>query len=357
MTLPLLLLVLASVTQAAPAAPTNVVTVKKGETLYRIATRHHLSVERLRQLNGLRGNRILVGQKLRVAPAKPAVAKAPARKVAVKAPVQPAARGAVRHAPVKKSAARPTVKRPVHITRARGVTGPARPAGSSVRLVRGRVLGVPVAIVNVDLRDRRVLVTPILPRAGLGTGGELHAMSRTGAVAVINGGFFHPRTFIPAGDLVVRGRYIARGRINTAVAITPDNRVVVGPTGSVRASGWRGYETVIATGPHVVRAGRLVVTPRAEGYTDAALWGRAARSAIGITSSQRLFFLSTSRKLSLSELARVMQRAGARDAILLDGGTSTGLLWKGHAVVPAGRKVAYGIGVYVNYRGARFQRE
>jgi len=43
-------------------APTH--TVKKGETLYRIAKNNNLSVSKLKTLNGLKSNTIKVGQKL-----------------------------------------------------------------------------------------------------------------------------------------------------------------------------------------------------------------------------------------------------------------------------------------------------
>ena len=42
------------------------ITVKKGDTLGKIAKRNGISVEKLRRLNGLKGNSIRPGQKLRV---------------------------------------------------------------------------------------------------------------------------------------------------------------------------------------------------------------------------------------------------------------------------------------------------
>ena len=41
-------------------------TVKKGDTLYRIATKHGLTVQKLKKLNGMKSDNIRVGQKLRV---------------------------------------------------------------------------------------------------------------------------------------------------------------------------------------------------------------------------------------------------------------------------------------------------
>lgn len=47
-------------------------TVKKGDTLYSIATAHRLTVDELKRLNNLSGNTISVGQVLRVSPSDPA---------------------------------------------------------------------------------------------------------------------------------------------------------------------------------------------------------------------------------------------------------------------------------------------
>lgn len=42
------------------------VTIRKGDTLSEIAERNHTTVKRLRQLNGIRGNNIRAGKKIRV---------------------------------------------------------------------------------------------------------------------------------------------------------------------------------------------------------------------------------------------------------------------------------------------------
>ena len=42
------------------------ITIRKGQTLSEIARRNHTTVDRLRRLNGIRGNNIRAGKKLRV---------------------------------------------------------------------------------------------------------------------------------------------------------------------------------------------------------------------------------------------------------------------------------------------------
>ena len=72
--------------QAAPAS----VTVQKGDTLYSLSRQHRLSVQQLRDLNGLKDNTIQVGQVLKLT-GSPAVKPAPASTQAKQSVRPPAA--------------------------------------------------------------------------------------------------------------------------------------------------------------------------------------------------------------------------------------------------------------------------
>ena len=158
----------------------------------------------------------------------------------------------------------------------------------------------------------------------------------------------------------MQGRMLTWGRIPMALAITPDNRA------TIRASTtplllrpldttWAGMETVIATGPRILSGGQLI-TRYSAAFRDPALFGRAARSAIGLISNRDLVLVSTHMKLTTTEMGRVMARLGIRDALLLDGGSSTGIAWNGQAALDSVRKVSYGIGVFTDYAGRRYAR-
>ncbi|MFD1730836.1 phosphodiester glycosidase family protein [Deinococcus malanensis] len=216
---------------------------------------------------------------------------------------------------------------------------------------------------RVDLRHRDVLVAPVLPHAGLvfGLGARVGQLAqRSGARALINGSYFHPQTFAPAGDIVMQGRMLTWGRIPMALAITPDNRATIraSTTPLLRRpldTTWRGMETVIATGPRIVTGGR-VHTNYSQAFRDPALFGRAARSAVGLSSNRDLVMVSTRARLTTTEMGKVMTRLGVREALLLDGGSSAGLAWNGRAVLDSVRKVSYGIGVFTGYTGRRYAR-
>lgn len=286
-------LVLAFLSVPTFAASTTVV-VKYGDSLSVIAARHKVTVEQLRRWNRIKGDLIYPGQKL-------------------------------------------------------ALNEPRRIRPFSVKLSTKPVLEVPVAVIHVNLGHPGVSLEALLPKRGVGRGGEVlvQLASRGDPIAAINGGYFHPKTYWPAGDLVVDGKQIAKGRIRTAMAITPSKEAVILTRPTIRPAVWKGYDTVIASGPHIVQKGQVVIEPRAEGYRDASIWRRAKRSAVGLIDDQYLILVSTSRELTLSELGKIMVRLGAREAIVLDGGSSAGLVWRDKVLVRPGRAVSYGIGVFV----------
>jgi uncharacterized protein YigE (DUF2233 family) len=292
--------------------------------------------------------------------AKPAIKKPIIKKPVVKKPVvkKPAAK------PLAKPVAKPTVKPKASSTKPRvsvkrsflrlGVMPTSRPGPlpaptTSITLETRRVAGITVRVIRVNLGDPRVKLKVISPLAGIGRGGAAFKtlVNGSNAVAVINGGYFHPRTFSIAGDLVVNGKHISTGRLRSVFAITPDNRVVIRTHSSIAPAAWAGYETALAGGPFVLQRGNVVVAPRREGYRDPSVWSKAPRSAVGVVNNRQFFFISTTARLNLFDLAKVMDALGARDAIALDGGSSVGMAFRREVLIHPGRRIAYGLGVFV----------
>jgi len=57
-------------------ARSSVVVIKSGDTLWRIARTHHITISSLKAVNHLKGNLIRVGQKLRISPVKQVTSRA-----------------------------------------------------------------------------------------------------------------------------------------------------------------------------------------------------------------------------------------------------------------------------------------
>lgn len=366
-----------------PAAPQPArYTVKSGDTLGRIASRYGVSVAAIQASNHLKSDVIAVGQRLSI-PARGTPTRQPpalppgteARLVYTYERVKPgetpssfAARFNIDAGQVRRLNALSTIHQimpgaKLLVPRRLAVPVPPAPHAQAVRYRSADVQGVKVQVVQVDLRHRNVLVAPVLPTRGLnfGTGATVRTLTATsGARALVNGSYFHPHTYAPAGDIVMQGRLLTWGRIPAALAITPDNRASIQNTGRAFFSRpgdntWAGMETVIATGPRIV-AGGSVTSTFSSIFRDPAVFGAAARSAIGLSSTRDLLMVSTHAKVSVTQMGRIMATLGARDALLLDGGSSAGISWNGSVLLDSVRKVSYGIGVFTNYTGRRYAR-
>ncbi len=84
----------------------------------------------------------------------------------------------------------------------------------------------------------------------------------------------------------------------------------------------------ISGGPRLVVDGRIAVHPWLEGFRDPQLFQVVERSAVGITLDRRRLILATATG-TLHDIARIMRRLGAYEAMNLDGGASSGLWARG----------------------------
>ena len=128
---------------------------------------------------------------------------------------------------------------------------------------------------------------------------------------------------------MIGGRLVNTGFVGTALAITGENKVRFVETRRWRARDWSDYETVICGGPRLVNNSRVLVVPRAEGFRDRSLFRRRPRMAVGLIGYNRLVMVSVARPIYLRQLARVMRSLGCRNAIALDGGSSSAMFYRG----------------------------
>jgi hypothetical protein len=96
---------------------------------------------------------------------------------------------------------------------------------------------------------------------------------------------------------------------------------------------------MISAGPYLVKDGKVIANPVAQGFTEAKITvNRAQRSALGITKDNKLK-LVTGSNLNIDELAQVMLALGCDKAMNLDGGASSALYAKGRMITTPGRKL------------------
>lgn len=236
-------------------------------------------------------------------------------------------------------------------TTPRPLTAPPRELrGSPVRLERNNEGGVAHYLVTVDLRHPAVrfdvLTARGMPRARESFTSILARAAKPVAVAVA-GTFFDKYTNRPIGDLVRNGRLIHFGGMGTALAITADNAVRFIDCKWGRHMDWRGYQTVIACGPRLVRDGRIDLHPSREGFKDPHVLGRGCRTAVGMTADDYLLLVCVPTAITLRQLAGIMLKHRAAQAMNLDGGASTCLYYRGKTIIAPGRQLTNLFVVYV----------
>lgn len=115
------------------------------------------------------------------------------------------------------------------------------------------------------------------------------------------------------------------------------------------------YPYIIGAGPVLVQNRQIVLNAKSEGFSDAFIREKAARSAIGVTDSGTVLIAAVHNRPggagpTLSEIAKVMQQMGCVDALNFDGGSSTSLYLGGQLLNRSPRtaaRVHNGLGVFL----------
>ena len=116
------------------------------------------------------------------------------------------------------------------------------------------------------------------------------------------------------------------------------------------------YPQIIGAGPLLLQNSQIVLDPQAEKFSEAFNKQAASRSAIGTTAQGTLLIVAVHNRPggsgpTLKEMAQLMQRLGAIDALNLDGGSSTSLYLGGQLLdrSPAtAARVHNGIGIFLS---------
>lgn len=224
------------------------------------------------------------------------------------------------------------------------------PAGADIKSVsytEPYVAGMRLKVVSVNMKDRDIRISILLGKDRLGASETFSSlMKRSRPDAAITGTFFGTDTLLPTGDIVIGGRRIWYGPIGTGVAFGKNNAVRFVDTRYGRQTDWSDFETVLCGGPRLVRSGKVWVYPKAEGFRDPALFTPRIRTAVGYTKNGRLLLVTTGKPVYLSSLAKAMKALGARDAVAMDGGSSTGLFYRGSFIARPQRSLTNVLAVW-----------
>ncbi|GAW28697.1 phosphodiester glycosidase family protein [Carboxydocella sp. ULO1] len=100
---------------------------------------------------------------------------------------------------------------------------------------------------------------------------------------------------------------------------------------------WRQGAVGLGAGPLLVKNGRVVVNPQAEGITHWKQTQAAGPKSFVAILPGKVVLMGNISDATVYQLAAVLQKLGVRDAMALDGGASTGLYWQGKYLTRPGR--------------------
>ncbi len=222
-------------------------------------------------------------------------------------------------------------------------------AATSVAYNKVKAAGVWLNLITVNLNDPNVCITPAISRWGIGSCESFRSiLRRTRPAAAIDGTLFCTRTLKPTGDIVIDRKLVWKGYLGVAIAIRENRFVSFLPLSRSDLYQWSDFDNVLGAGPSLVRNGAIVVMPRLEGFKSSVHYTKRVRAAVGLTYANKLLLATTTRPVYLSQLARAMKALKCVEAAGLDGGSSTGLYYKGKLIRNPSRGMTNCLLVYDN---------
>lgn len=159
-------------------------------------------------------------------------------------------------------------------------------------------------------------------------------------VAGITGTFFAPSCGRPVADVLVDGNLVAKGERGSVLAVDWVGNVKIFDARFRQKLNYQPYRFALRGAVRLVTNGAVMPNPKAQKFRDKRIWGRAARTAVGITKAGKVLLVATKSAVTLSELGKAMRQRGVMNAISLDGGSSTCLYYRGSFVLKPGRKLS-----------------
>ncbi|MBL1149164.1 MAG: phosphodiester glycosidase family protein [Armatimonadetes bacterium] len=164
--------------------------------------------------------------------------------------------------------------------------------------------------------------------------------------AAMTGTFFDTRTGIPVGAVVVDGTRLASGSHGSCLVIDYFNEAQILDPKPGRSFDMDAYRFVLRGGVRVLNSGSASVYPRGQKFRDPRVWSSAPRSGVGLTEHSKLVMLVTRSSATLSETASAFKAFGAKNAMVLDGGGSTALYYRGELKISPQRHLSNLLVVY-----------
>lgn len=155
----------------------------------------------------------------------------------------------------------------------------------------------------------------------------------------ITGTFFSPGSQKCVADVLVDGNLVAQGARGTAVGVDWYGNVSIFDEPFNKKIDWSTYQFGLRGAVRVVDGGKVRPNPIAQRFHDRNIWGKAARTGLGLTKSGKLLLFGTNDRVTLSEFGKAMAMRGVRNGVSLDGGASACFYYNGAYLIPPHRRL------------------
>lgn len=197
--------------------------------------------------------------------------------------------------------------------------------------------------VTADTRNGQVSVSTLFSSRLISAG---RLIRKDPPMAAITGTFFDWRSQRPVAEVYREGQLMSRGKRGSVLAVDYYGKVHIKDVQYRKNFDWLSYKSGLRGAIRVVSSGRVQPNPKAQRFRDRRLWGRAARTAAGVTRDGRLVIVATANQVTLSELGRAMVKAKIVDGVAFDGGGSTCLYYRGKFVIGTPRPLNNMLAIY-----------
>ena len=195
-----------------------------------------------------------------------------------------------------------------------------------IKLQTRTINSIKLNIIYINLNNPKLSIQPAVAKPNESIDDMLERLKPS---AAINGTYFHDYIdYKPITDIMVNKKLIYFGGIGTSMGISLSNKIEFIPTKRYKHSELEQQKLhVLTAGPQLIINKKIKLDPMKEGFQDKRLLKKRIRSAIGTIKHKYAVLVTSKTPCTLQEFAKALKDIGLTNAINLDGGSSTFLMY------------------------------
>lgn len=203
--------------------------------------------------------------------------------------------------------------------------------GDSIALTYHVSQKIPLYVIQADFNNPNVQFVPQIVKNQ-----TLKHNSINSTISGITGSVFCPKSLQILGTIKNNDTLLNHGIIGNGIGLTFNHTLEFINRKDGISTNWANYSSVITGGPTLIQDSTITLNPRKEGFKTLNTH-KTIRTAIGILENNKLLLICTLKPITLTTLAKIMLNLSCKDAICMDGGSSSFMVFKGQIKQPIHR--------------------